>query len=62
MLDAFNDNDFHLGGTNAKGYFLYASYYFANNTWLDARWFSANEVFGSPYAIDVLQLEVQTKF
>jgi hypothetical protein len=62
VLDAFNDRDFHLGGTNAKGYFMSANYYFANNTWLSGRWFSATEVFGPPLAIDVLQLELNTKF
>ncbi len=62
VLDAFNDHDFHLGGTNAKGYFLSANYYFANNTWLSGRWLSATEVFGPPLAIDVLQLELNTKF
>lgn len=62
VIDAFNDRDFHLGGTNAKGYFLSANYYFANNTWLSGRWLSATEVFGPPLAIDVLQLELNTKF
>ncbi len=62
VLDAFNDHDFHLGGTNAKGYFVSANYYIANNTWLTGRWLSATEVFGPPLAIDVLQLELNTKF
>ncbi len=62
VLDAFNDHDFHLGGTNAKGYYVSASYFFANNTWVDGRWFSANQVFGLPLAIDVLQLELNTRF
>jgi hypothetical protein len=62
VLDAFNDHDFHMGGTNAKGYFITAAYYFANNTWIDGRWFSANEVYGPPLAIDVLQLELNTRF
>jgi hypothetical protein len=62
VLDAFNDHDFHLGGTNAKGYSITASYFFANNTWVDGRWFSANQVFGPPLAIDVLQLELNTRF
>ena len=61
-LDAFTDHDFHLGGTNAKGYFLAANYYFANNTWVSGRWFSASEVFGPPLSIDVLQVELNTKF
>jgi hypothetical protein len=62
VLDAFNDHDFHLGGTNARGYYVSASYFFANNTWVDGKWFSANQVFGPPLAIDVLQLELNTRF
>jgi hypothetical protein len=62
VLDAFNDYDFHGGGANAKGYFVYAGYYFTRNSWVDARWFSANQVYGPPLAIDVLMLELNTKF
>jgi hypothetical protein len=62
LIDAFNSNDYHMGGTNAKGYYIIANYYFAKNTWVDGRWFSANEVYGPPLAIDVLQLELQTRF
>ncbi|MBV9994457.1 MAG: putative porin [Caulobacteraceae bacterium] len=62
VVDAFNDYDFHLGGTNAKGYFITGAYYVAHNTWLDFRWYSANEVFGPPLAIDVLWLEMNTRF
>lgn len=61
-LDAFTDHDFHQGGTNAKGYFIATNYYFANNTWISGRWFSASQVFGPPLTIDVLQLELNTKF
>jgi hypothetical protein len=62
VIDAFNSDDYHLGGTNAKGYYMIASYYFARNTWVDGRWYSSTEVFGQPLAIDVLQLELQTRF
>jgi len=62
VIDAFNDHDFHQGGTNAKGYYILVNYFFANNAWLSGRWFSANEVYGPPLAIDVLQLELNTKF
>src|SRR5262249_25390391 len=41
VIDAFNDYDFHLGGTNAKGYYAQGNYYFAKNSWADIRWFSA---------------------
>jgi hypothetical protein len=62
VIDAFNSNDFDMGGTNAKGYYVIGSYYLAKNTWIDGRYFSATEVFGPPLAIDVLQLELQTRF
>jgi hypothetical protein len=62
VLDAFNDYDFHLGGTNAKGYYVTGGYYFARNSWVDFRWFSADEVFGPPLAIDVLMLELNARF
>jgi hypothetical protein len=62
MLDAFDDHDFHMGGTNAKGYVLKASLGIFDNTWLQARWFSADEVYGPPLAIDVVQLDLDTAF
>ena len=62
VLDAFNDHDFHMGGTNAKGYFLKASLGVFENTMLQARWFSANEVYGPPLAIDVMQLDLDAAF
>jgi Putative porin len=76
-LDAFTDQDFHLGGTDAKGYYLGADYAFEKNTYLNLRWFSAKQISGVelalppgatnvpsqlPLAIDVLQLDVQTSF
>ena len=61
-LDAFTDPDFHLGGTNAKGYILSAAYAVARDTWLSARYLSAREVYGPPVSIDVLQLELNARF
>jgi hypothetical protein len=61
-LDSLTDPNFHLGGTNAKGFMLTADYGIAERTWLSARYFNAKEIFGPPLAIDVVQLEVTTKF
>ena len=47
VLDAFTDSDFHLGGTNNKGFILGAQYGLGKNTWLSARWMSSNEISGS---------------
>jgi hypothetical protein len=62
VMDAFTDSDFHLGGTNTKGYYLGGSVGFSKNSWLSARWLSATEVEGEPFAVDVLQLDVNTRF
>ncbi|MGB6308280.1 MAG: putative porin, partial [Steroidobacteraceae bacterium] len=73
-LDAFTDQDFHLGGTDAQGYFLGAKYAFEKNTYVNLRWFSAKQIDGVelagadssigglPLSIDVLQLDVRSTF
>lgn len=60
--DAFTDSDFHLGGTNAKGYFVGGKYSLFDGLTLGARWLSANEITGDPYAIDVLFVDLEAKF
>ncbi|MDI1299007.1 putative porin [Methylotenera sp.] len=73
VLDSFTDSDFYLGGTNAKGWLLGGSYGLDKNTWLTARWFSADEISPrssgvvgeaplSPLSVDVLMLDLNTKF
>lgn len=62
VLDAFSDSDFHLGGTNSKGYFIGGKYAVRNGLSFGARWLSANEIIGAPLAIDVLQLDVEARF
>ena len=62
MLDSLTDQNFHLGGTNAKGFILTADYGIAPNTWVSARYFNSKEVFGPPLSIDVMQLEISSKF
>jgi hypothetical protein len=51
-----------MGGTNAKGYYVFGNFAFYKNTWASLRWFSANQVYGPPLAIDVLQLELNAAF
>ncbi|MPZ43712.1 MAG: outer membrane receptor for ferric coprogen and ferric-rhodotorulic acid [Betaproteobacteria bacterium] len=62
VLDAFTDSDFHLGGTNAKGYILGGAYGIARNTWVNLRWLSSNQIDGPPLAIDVVQLDLNVRF
>ena len=66
VVDAYTDSNFHLGGTNSKGWILGGSYGIDKNTWLTARWFSADEISPrgnlEPLSIDVLILDLNAKF
>lgn len=62
VLDAFTDSDFHLGGTNAKGFMIGGQYGIYKNTSLSARWMSSDEISGLPLSIDVFQLDLNAKF
>ncbi|MBL6749566.1 MAG: putative porin [Nevskia sp.] len=62
VVDAFNDPDFYIGGTNAKGYHLVGNLGFTHNAWFSARWFSGTEIAGPPLAIDVVQLDLNSRF
>lgn len=72
VVDAFTDSDFHLGGTDAKGWILGADLGLSKNFWLSARWLTANEIhgnqlgpqsgFGGPLAIDVIQVDLNARF
>ncbi|MGP9814504.1 putative porin [Rhodopseudomonas sp. NSM] len=62
VLDAFADSDFGLGGTNLKGYFVGGSLGLGPNVWSTARWLSANQVAGAPYAVDIFQLDLNARF
>jgi hypothetical protein len=66
VLDAFTDSDFHLGGTDAKGWILGGAYGLALDTWLSVRFISTDEIKGAPInntlQIDTLQIDLNAKF
>ena len=62
VLDAFTDSDFHLGGTDAKGYYLGLDYSFTPRVSARVRYLSANEIDGDTLGIDVLQLDLTASF
>ncbi|MEA3390691.1 MAG: putative porin [Pseudomonadota bacterium] len=62
VLDAFADSDFHLGGTNAKGWILGGAYAIGKNTEIGARWLSSDVITGVPYSNDVVQIDLSTRF
>lgn len=62
VVDAFNNDDFHLGGTNARGFILGAQAGLFHNTNAMLRWYSSNQISGEPLAIDVVQLDLNARF
>ena len=62
VLDAFTDSNFHLGGTDAKGWLIGGNYAIDKNAWVSARYFSADTITGLPLSIDVLLLDFIAKF
>lgn len=62
VLDAFTDSDFHLGGTDAKGWLVGGNYAIDKNAWVSARYFSADTISGIPLSIDVLLIDFIAKF
>jgi Putative porin len=62
MVDAFVDSDFGLGGTNLKGYFVGGNYALSHNVSTALTWMSANSIGGPPFAVDVLQVDLNAKF
>lgn len=62
VVDAFNDSDFHLGGTNTKGFFVSGSLGITKNAWMSLRYLSGDQIAGAPYAVDVVQLDLNGRF
>jgi hypothetical protein len=62
VLDAFNDGDFYLGGTNAKGWFMGGGYGVSRDAWLSLKYTTANEVDGLPLSINTLMIDFNARF
>ncbi len=62
VLDAFNDDSFNLGGTNAKGFTLGVTLGLTPGMSTTARFLSSNQISGAPLAIDVFQLDLNVAF
>ncbi len=67
VVDAFDDSDFALGGTNAKGWILGMELGLAKNMWLTARWFTSDEISPfqnstGPYSVDVFEFDAHAAF
>jgi hypothetical protein len=61
-IDAFADSDFGLGGTNLKGFFLGGNLALSRSVTTTLKGMSANAIAGAPYAVDIIQLDLNAKF
>jgi hypothetical protein len=62
VLDAFTDSDFHLGGTDGKGWVLAYERGLMENVWLRFKWLSSDEIDGPPLGVDTIQLDLNARF
>jgi hypothetical protein len=67
VVDAFNDQDFALGGTNAKGWIIGAELGLTKNVWLTARWFTSDQISPfqnstGPFSVDVFEFDTHAAF
>ena len=62
VLASYADSDFHLGGTNAKGWVIGGNYGLMKNVWATGRWLSTDVISGPKYSNDILQLDLNTRF
>jgi hypothetical protein len=61
-VDAFNDSDFGLGGTNVKGYTVFGALALSPRVALGLRWMSANQVAGPTFQRDIFQFDFNAKY
>ena len=62
VLDAFTDQDYHLGGTDAKGFIIGADASITSRVWARLRYMPFEAIDGPPLAIDVWQLDLNARF
>ena len=62
VIDAFTDSDFHLGGTDARGYQAAFDLAVSRGAWLRLRYLTADALDGPPLGIDVWQFDVNGQF
>jgi len=62
VVDAFNDSDFGLGGTNMEGFSISTKIALTSNTNFQIEWMSANEIAGPPLQTDFFTFDFNASF
>ena len=62
VVDGFNDSNFGLGGTNMKGFTVGGSLALSQNVYVGIRWMGSDSIAGPTYKVNILQLDLNSKF
>jgi len=62
VIDGYTDSDFHFGGTDAKGYYFVGDVGVGNRIWVRVRYLSSNAIDGPTYAVDTVQVDLNSRF
>ena len=62
VVDGFTDSNFGGGGTNLQGFTIGGNMALSPAVRVGLKWFSADEIVGSPLSTDTLQLDLHAKF
>lgn len=62
VVDGFADSDFHVGGTDGRGYIIEGNYGIFNETWVTLKWMSSDAIDQPELAVDILQVDLNTRF
>jgi hypothetical protein len=62
VLDAFSDSNLRQGGTDSQGFYFVGDYGLTERVSARLRYLSGNEIDGPPLGIDVLQIDLNTRF
>lgn len=62
VIDAFADSDFHMGGTDGKGFIVQGKYGITEETWLQVKWLSSESIDGADLGVDIYQVDVNARF
>ncbi len=62
MIDGFTESVIRRGGTDIEGWIATGGFTLSDNSSVQIRWVSADEIDGAPYALDTVQLDILTAF
>lgn len=62
VVDAFTDSDFHIWGTDARGWMVGGEIGLFKNVWISSRWTAASNISGPQLLMDTFQADLNVEF